>query len=613
MSVRAIVVGIEKYDESGEWDVPSPCANAVAVAEWLAGHGVDPAEIFLFLAPAEGDRIAALRGLGVKVHEADSRAIDDVLTGDLIHECKSGSRLFLYWSGHAVTDNRGQRILFCKDYNRRARDDRVVNANRLFRRINTLTYQCFDELIAMLDVCGTRHQTADAPVSPNNSDPGLQQYTPLNVYYAAPEGEYARADTGEGAFTYCLLRALRQFGRYPEWGELKPQLDAELVRSELPAFSVTIGPDGDDTRYFGKMGREKLAAAASVIELLRSLAVSKPVLRLHYSVTASTIGNLKMRGAQGLTDMARDLASLADDAGPVSHGLIQFLLRLSEEQELSEAIETWIRKNVKNKSALKTERERLEGEKSRKYLIVRLNIDEQGRFVSWHPFLRNLDFSLVRDRSFEPVPFAAWDDFAAGLVDLLKKLKADELTSDLEIHFLVESPIYDRPLHLLPGPTPGSTLGKEYIVVVHDLDRVCTRMSTKKALWREKAAALYACAPADVEVLKLEATGRWRAGDGFWFAGFPLPDGATAHEVKSRLRDLLNTGAPAVYWSHRTCDMSIQEELKTILGGLNSIKKLPEAFYLERLGENELTVAGSLLLDDPSFDPFTSSKGVQLT
>jgi len=611
MSVRAIIVGIEKYDESERWDVSSPCANAVAIAEWLLDREIAaPTDVHLFLSPAEGDPAAALRARKVDVRDAKWSTIDAFIGDELAAGCPTGSQLLLYWSGHAVSDNRGHRILFCQEYKSTVAN-RVFNANLLFRRLNTKPYRCFDEMIALLDVCGTRHQVAQAAIRPDNSDPGDQLESAQLIYFAVPEAEEALASTGEGAFTYCALQTLRQYRIWPpDQAEFSARLDAELARSELPGFSVTTGADGDRTHYYGKTGREKVKAADSVIALLRGLDVSLPVLHRHYAATASSLGSLTLK-AQSLPEMVRDLTSLRDEAGPISYGLIQFLLRVSEEPGAEEAIGRWLA-GIEDRSGIKTQGEELAKEKGRKFLIVQLDVDEQGRWPRWQPSLRNVDFSLVQGRTFELRTISGWDDFETGLIALLTELEEEGLADELEIHIVVEPLFYDRPFHLLPSPKPGISLGEAYVVVIHHPDRVCKRESRYKDFWRKQTAALAKRPLAELEWEELRPTGAVKDDAALWYAGFPLPYGLTAMDAKTRLGKLLLSGAPVVYWRHNACEAPVGTGLKSMMAPLPNLGELARAFHQARLRDNEVAVAGSLLLDDASFDPFTSSKGVQL-
>ena len=47
-NVYAFIVGIETYDQP-QWNVPGPCANALAVAEWCVHVKVPPKNIFCVL------------------------------------------------------------------------------------------------------------------------------------------------------------------------------------------------------------------------------------------------------------------------------------------------------------------------------------------------------------------------------------------------------------------------------------------------------------------------------------------------------------------------------------------------------------------------------------
>ena len=110
----ALIVGIEKYDQL-DWDTAGPCANALAVAEWLISTGVvEGANIFLFLdAIADYDqRIRDLRAQGVAAIQTSATwtVMEDFCFKQLPAGRPADSRLFIYWSGrNSVVKDHGTR------------------------------------------------------------------------------------------------------------------------------------------------------------------------------------------------------------------------------------------------------------------------------------------------------------------------------------------------------------------------------------------------------------------------------------------------------------------------------------------------------------------------
>ena len=111
MTTFAVIIGIEQY-EIKDWAVKAPAANAIAVAKWALSAGIDPQQIFLFVSKLDEELAAPT---GVTVRGTTLRDIDTILRNEL-RKAEENSTLLFYWSGHGMTDERGQRLFFCSDY-----------------------------------------------------------------------------------------------------------------------------------------------------------------------------------------------------------------------------------------------------------------------------------------------------------------------------------------------------------------------------------------------------------------------------------------------------------------------------------------------------------------
>ena len=89
--------------------------------------------------------------------------------------------------------------------------------------------------------------------------------------------------------------------------------------------------------------------------------------------------------------MVKELASLKnlDAPGHVPYGLIEFLVRLAQEEVLREPVEKWIGAYAANQASdVATAFEKLNEENGQKLLMVELEADDTGALAAFHPYLR---------------------------------------------------------------------------------------------------------------------------------------------------------------------------------------------------------------------------------
>ena len=598
MAFKAVIVGIERYDLES-MNVAAPAANAVAVAKWALSAGVAPQDILAFISPLDPAVTVDLVSRGVVIRPATFEAIDTALRTELATP-HGGSTLLFYWSGHGMTDNHGQRVLFCADYTP-ALDNRVFNASLFFRKLRGPVFTNFQQMLALADVCGVNSQT---PTEPAHYDPGPAHARRHLIYFATPEGGYAVADTGEGAFTYSAVRALNAFTAWPDLEQFGLRIEAELKASQLPRYHLAVNSETDSIELrpgVTTTGADRVAD--ELIELLANLDPTQSLLQTHYIATAEALGNPRLLGAQGLTGMVRELSALRGDIQGPTHGLIQFVLRLCADPALEPRLKAWLSARAAL-AAVQAETARLDQECGRNLLVLDVETDERGEIAAIRPSLRNLDFTQVQGQRFEPLAVQGWADFEPALLGLLRTLKRGGFAEDLEIHMIVEPHLFDRPFHRLAALEAGATLGEEFVVVLHHRARVSPTPSAAKRRWRETVSNLARMSPGDLNWERLVVDQTLPGDPALYFADFTVCPGLFGERGKAILARLIALGAPFIYWPHDADEPDPKERLTTLIRALATLAEMPEALQKLRIREAGAVKSGSLLWDELSFQPY---------
>jgi hypothetical protein len=617
MSTFALVVGIEKYDQPC-WDVVGPCANAIEMAKLLVAIGFEPGNIHMFLDPARDldGEISGLIGSGIRVNRSGgSTGIDTFCRTELAKDCAAYSQLLVFWSGHGCTSGTGDRIFFCRDYTEKLYG-RVFNGTNFLRRLRTADYSCFTEQIFLADVCGV-YVNVPLPDGRENvrQIPGARQF----AFYATPAGQYAHGSEGRGAFTNAVLGLLKQAGTWPDYQDFADSLTAVLKRSQAAPFRISV--ETPDSNLETIVGANTDFHAA--IGLLSGLDIVSDVLQRHYERTVGDLGNPELARVQDLTGMVHELSSLCDGTVTkgIPHGLLQFLMRLASEQDLKDEIDGWLEAHASAQRNTRREiQEKLQLEARQKVLIVDVEVNEQRELTSYKPYLCNIEFAFVAGSRFERRTVRDWDDFTQGIQELLKEFTVGDHLNNLEIHFLVDPPLFDRPFHLIPFAPDGGPIGDEAVVVLRHRQRILSADLRLRSVWRDYANALRQTRPGALKWLRIDSGNTPLPREkGPWFTGFTLPlvtRGATSDNEKRIVDRLLRLGAPYLYLAHQApagADWSpIANGLTDLLGGLTTLNEFPAKFMEERIRLSEHATHGSLLWDDPLSNPFSPTEGVDV-
>lgn len=610
-------MAVAQYAEQ-DWDVESPVQNALGIVRWLRRIGVEPGHIHLFLS-GPGDPGAEARALGVEVRPATLDSIDTFLRSELPN-APMGSSLMFYWSGHGITDGHARRILFCSDYSS-SLSNRAFNADLLFRQLRTDAFKSFDRLIALLDVCAVKHeakvQALDAATEHKNDRDHL-------ICFATPEGQYARANSGQGAFTYAALQALAAFDDWPDPQDLfKERLSQLLVQLNLPRFMLSMGgADGGEQALVGRAPEEANPALKALLELIAGSPVELAVVRRHYDATAQQLGNSELLKAQGLTGMVGELGKLTStQPGKAPPGLVQFVLRLQQEEALADFAAQWL-KAYALEMDVTTEQARISRENGRNLLVISLGADDDEQLASVSFSLRSRrkvaggagaggkGAALVQGRAYPARPVTTWKQLEEAVLEVLRDLDGAGLAKNLEVHVLAEPPLFGFPFHQLPSHNRYLTLGKMFVVVVHHTPRVSDEDPPDLEVWRAQAEKLSQQTPAQLAWQELKLTGRLGDDACLWFLASPLKRGKLKSAVKGRLWQLLTHGAPFIYWPHDPLECELGPDLLDMVRQLETLAELPERFRRKRVADDPVALRGSLLWDEPGLELFTVSKGV---
>lgn len=600
MAARAVIVGIGSYAEPHWRYIAPPVQNAIAMARWALGAGFAPHDIFLFLSGAEDGAAEDLAQLGVSIQDANQPLIDAFILRDLALT-EGSADLFFYWSGHGITHTGGQRLLFCADYTSLV-INRVFNASLFLRDLRTEKYACFQRALVLADVCGNY---SDNPVRPPAWEPDEQHNAEQMVYFAAPEGDYAVAGTGEGAFSNTALQVLRRFQSFPpDLEQFGRQLNVDLDRSNSPRYRIHHqSRQAEHSRYVGAGRPSADHAGDRLVELLVERDPGDALLRQHYRATAAAIGNPRLLSVvNGATGMVRELNSLQDQTGIPTHGLIQFVLRLCADAALRPVLEDWLNQHARP-DAKRREMDRLAVESERKLLIIDVEADLVGNLVAFTPLLRHRDFRKVEVELHGRLPIADWSTLETALAALLRQLEQQSLADDIELHIIAGLELFDRAFHQLAGPNAGRRLGQVFGVALHYRPRFLRRPSPEKRKWIERASPLDTATPATLEWMRIVRDRDLPLEPGLCFASFPVLTGAPPGGGREILSRLLQLGAPYVYWRHDADETDCQEALTRVLRALPTLADMPDRLRDLRIASST-SGWGSLLWDGPAFRPF---------
>jgi hypothetical protein len=210
LAVRAVVVGIEKYEAA--WNLNGPARDAILFVEWLIGNGVRADRISLFIS-ALAENQSAVDGCAVRARPAVSAEITREFTTVLLPA--DDDYLIVFWGGHGVIRADGSRHLLTAD----ASENNLANIdlNSLLESLRSDLFIGFRSQSVLVDACANYFEYLRRTVSMPS--------------YAFPKGGPAM---GKEQFVLVSAKA----------GEVSKNLDAErtgLFSKELRAALATAG------------------------------------------------------------------------------------------------------------------------------------------------------------------------------------------------------------------------------------------------------------------------------------------------------------------------------------------------------------------------------------
>ncbi|MFL9867274.1 hypothetical protein PQR67_24120 [Paraburkholderia fungorum] len=595
-TIRAMVVGIDRYEEPN-WNVDGPVASACDVARWLLELPDVTLRLDLFVdegAALDEDLLALKDNARFIVHcETSAHTLNRFAREGLPKDAPPDSHLFFFWAGHGMICNTSdKRIFACGDY-RNGRSDAFFNASNFVKFLHTAAFSAFSTQIVLADVCSV--PSAQAQFTFESHEP---VWWPQQLErYASLAGATAKTPTAGGTFVRTALALLGATPGYPR--------DLDKLRDDFDAAGLRADPS-----MHGGVGGSRTALFDSAWKLLDGVDAHAFFGR-HYELTVADLG--VPAKAHDLRSALQDLCEMRDIEGAVPHGLMQFLMRLATVKELSAKISEWLDREAKDQSFSRGKiADKLRMESRQRVLLV--EVARTDGDIGWlKPSLCFADGSFDQSRPFDKQPVRGWKAFETAMHALLTEIEKDCPLDDMQIQFIVDLSLLDRPYHRLSAPS-GSLLGQQACVVVRERNRFFSENPKILKKWIEYASSLRSQKPAKVRWIRIDDGPKLSSEQGLCFAGFSLP-----HPVEGGMRPVpgldalkraIGLGVPFLYIRHLPPPTpgewgDVACALQALSSELGNLEDFVGKFHDERLLGTENALDASLLWDDPSFRPFT--------
>jgi hypothetical protein len=295
----------------------------------------------------------------------------------------------------------------------------------------------------------------------------------------------------------------------------------------------------------------------------------------------------------------------------VSYGLLQFLCRLREDAAFRISVQQWLEVHaVRQASALASLRKKLEEEGLTKILIVEVG-NEADRIESYELSVRTRSLAPASGTTTLHRVVKDWDDFVAQLLRDIEDCRRTHDIQDLQIQFLVNPPLFDRKFHAI-ALAAGGALGEESIVLLRHKDRVRSRSRVVRDAWERRAEAVRRCEPAKIRLVPISIGATVPDEERLYYTEFLVPtsDGGSSpgRLEKDTLSRVLRSGIAYLYWLHSLpaegAFGSIPPRFTEWLRTTTNVEDFPLRFTQRRAGGDWLACEGTLLWDDPLFNPF---------
>lgn len=228
---RALIVGLESYENPSFLPLPGVARDAVLFAEWLASQGVDPSSIALFATwdnPAEPSTMSELTTLVERGLRYNASGAQATIEQELISIADSeGDLVLLYWGGHGLMSEE-TRIVFASDT--------LSDAHRYLRVTNVQQYlrgTSYGSSILLVDACANFSSEADlrGPFDRGGLTAKPSKTRNQWTLFSAAKGKYGRrSGRPESTFSGVLLSLLKRgdLGQLLEPSALREAVDTEM-------------------------------------------------------------------------------------------------------------------------------------------------------------------------------------------------------------------------------------------------------------------------------------------------------------------------------------------------------------------------------------------------
>ncbi len=549
--VRAFVVGVSRYFTES-WRLDGASRNAALVAAWLSRNGVPDDRIHLFCDrdALDGETLTWLDGTSVAVGRTDYATLNQFWRVALPAFAQPGDRLFVFWSGHGITDPNENRLFFCGDYTTQLMTS-VFDASAFATALRGPDYRSYGERLVFADVCGNY---GDAVVAPAQSRVSGLARVDQTVVFASVDGDFAEVDQRAGAFTEALLQTLNHFqSTWPEQDLFLARFRDTLEATRVYPFLVSWKSNSEQS-IDRRFGRAPVDHAQIVYAMLQRHDISA-IQRTHFERTRTTLGLGGDHGGDTLRQMVELLADMQDAGdGGAPYGLVEFLERLSADPSLAEQarrdIGTWIGEHgVEHRTEVQ---ELLAAERRHRSLLIEVS-HVGGQLSEVRTYVRYSNLMPDPAASGTTSEVVSWDELVSAVRRCVEAPQMEPVSGDLIIHFLIDLPQFELPFHQIPL-SDGKPLGEHYICVVHYQTRA--RMADDKSevqRWKRWAEIVRDTAVGALPLNRVD-TSELLPVDGLCHVGFPLAPGAVDGAQRERLRKLLRLGAPLICLASRQPD-----------------------------------------------------------
>ena len=605
--VHAFIVGVARYGEP-RWDADSAARNATSLALMLNTLGV-PAEcihLFVDLDVVGADEQRKLGALGVICKPTTRSVIEAFWRKELPSLARAGGKLIVFWSGHGAA--RGdERLFFCGDYEQ-AVPSCVFNANEFLAHLRSDPYNLFLQQMFFADVCGTYSKL---PMEPTRTQPSTERPVDQLVVYASADGAYAKSrDYGE--FTSVLLKLLPTFRN--DW----PSSDGFIERferniqeqSQKPFWIQWRGSHRQDDEHLVN-GRDQ---AKQVLGFLSEFPIAGALVEEPYRQTLRSWQAHPRRRPTSLHGMLEVLAGIDDEhTSHLSPALVEFLVRLAREPGAAHgaAVRRWLNTQCEPQQLAEVQA-RITAVRSKALLVLDIGNNETGQATTCEARLLDPDGWPAGSFEVHKKSFASATEFAEWLADLVAESTGQAGISELEVHFLVEPPLFHIPFHKFAFGQGGS-IGEQFVCVTHYRSRAHGRPEAQPANWKRWIEALENIPLSEAKLLEVSLGSSLPADKGILYASFAHGPSARAPLQTQKLWKLLRLGAPYVCWLHGQLPddgPGLKVVLEQLIAEAEAYSRVPMKVMEWRLRDCPVAGEIALLWDDPGQTLLPGMKGL---